>query len=417
MVNGVELKMGVTGNMLGNFFDGDIGEEDRLALAQALETDHEACREFDSAINMEALLTAAHAPEPDYPGIVRTIADRTTVVVPFFRRPLLVAAAALALIAGGALLLYTARGPASHEVLSGQVFADGTRAKSVKDGQRLEVIGGGPAVVALNDGSRVTLTPSSVAVLHGREGAVRQNLKLVNGRGDFKVQSGSRLFKVTTSVGNVTVLGTEFSVELRHAQRQGGEEMKGKIATVMAVAVALGSVEVEVGGKAYVLSAGQNRVFAGEESRAPKTRKVGGTISSQQGNSLTIVQRGDSGEKSYTFGLGNDVKILVETDQWEDRPAEGGRTKKHRVIANGTFGDLAEGRQVTVTVTRGDGRAVSILVRAQKTKREGGEADREPAVRPPRRREGEREREGGEGGEKKERRREGEREGDREGDE
>ena len=79
-----------------------------------------------------------------------------------------------------------------------------------------------------------------------------------------------------------------------------------------------------------------------------------------------------------------------------------------------TIGDLTEGKRVDVTVTRGEGKAVSILVRAPKKKREGGEGERDArAVTPPRRREGEREGDR-EGEEKKERRREGEREGDRE---
>lgn len=167
--------------------------------------------------------------------------------------------------------------------------------------------------------------------------------------------------------------------------------MRGRIAAAMVVAVTLGSVEVEVDGKAYVLSAGQTRTWAEEEARAPKTKRVSGTVQSHNGNSLTILQTGDSGEKQHTFGLGSNVKILVETDQWEDKTGEGGRTEKRRVIAEGVPADLTEGKQVTVTVTQGDGKAVNITVRAARQKREGGEGD------------GKRE-----GGEKKERRSEGE---------
>lgn len=161
--------------------------------------------------------------------------------------PAVAAAACLAITIG--IVLWTA-GPAGPvEVVAG---AEGVRI----DGARVEVVGSAPARLRLNDGSEAQLAPASAAVFQGRVGDARQVVQLTQGSGTFKVAKAPDAFRVQTSVGRVSVLGTEFSVELR-------KQKKG--APALAVSVASGSVRVEAGGANKVLGPGQSVVFGLEE--------------------------------------------------------------------------------------------------------------------------------------------------------
>ncbi|MHC5054190.1 MAG: hypothetical protein ACYTKD_05685 [Planctomycetota bacterium] len=75
-------------------------------------------------------------------------------------------------------------------------------------------------------------------------------------RDDVKVEHDPRAFRVTTSLGSVTVTGTQFSVELREEKEARSEER-----LVMLVAVSSGSVSVEHEGESVALTAGERRAF------------------------------------------------------------------------------------------------------------------------------------------------------------
>jgi ferric-dicitrate binding protein FerR (iron transport regulator) len=87
--------------------------------------------------------------------------------------------------------------------------------------------------------------------VRGKVGDVREVVELTQGRGTFHVAHGAGQFRVETSLGTVTALGTEFTVELR----------SGKGKRTLRVAVTAGTVEVFNNGKRRVLSAGQRRAF------------------------------------------------------------------------------------------------------------------------------------------------------------
>jgi ferric-dicitrate binding protein FerR (iron transport regulator) len=171
--------------------------------------------------------------------------------------PVAAAAACLAIIVG--IGVWSASGPAApFKVVAGDVKVDGSR---------VEVAGAAPALFKMSDGSEAELAPSSAAVFHGREGDARQVVELSRGTGRFKVAKAPDSFRVDTSVGTVSVLGTEFSVELR-------KQKKGPPA--LAVSVVSGRVRVEAAGQKGELGPGESRVFGVEpppEKKDPPAEK------------------------------------------------------------------------------------------------------------------------------------------------
>lgn len=159
--------------------------------------------------------------------------------------PVAAAAACLAIIVG--IGVWSASGPAApFKVVAGDVKVEGPR---------VEVAGAAPALFRLSDGSEAELAPASAAVFHGRKGDARQVVELSQGTGRFKVAKAPDAFRVDTSVGTVSVLGTEFSVELRR-------QKKGPPA--LAVSVSSGRVRVEAAGQKRELGPGESRVFGVE---------------------------------------------------------------------------------------------------------------------------------------------------------
>jgi len=168
--------------------------------------------------------------------------------------PVAAAAACLAIIVG--IVVWSASGPAiPFTVVAGDVRVEGPR---------VEVAGTAPAMFRMSDGSEAELAPASAAVFHGRKGDARQVVELSQGTGRFKVAKAPESFRVDTSVGTVSVLGTEFSVELRR-------QKKGPPA--LAVSVASGRVRVEAAGQKRELGPGESRVFGVEpppEKKEPR---------------------------------------------------------------------------------------------------------------------------------------------------
>jgi hypothetical protein len=119
-----------------------------------------------------------------------------------------------------------------------------------------------PAAIRLVDGSAVELAPATKARLLGKHDGVRQAVELGRGAGKFKVVAGGGTFRVETAMGNVSVLGTEFSVKLEPRSRREGRKRGGRL--LLSVSVTEGSVSVRAEGKNTVLRAGENRVFGRE---------------------------------------------------------------------------------------------------------------------------------------------------------
>jgi ferric-dicitrate binding protein FerR (iron transport regulator) len=183
--------------------------------------------------------------------------------------------AALVLLAVGlGLFFFLGRGPATaaNQVLAGDVWVDGVAVQQLSEEKWFEVAAEGPALIRLADGSEAKIAPTSKAVIHGRRDAMRQAVELERGGGNFKVVSGGGQFRVETTLGSVTALGTDFSVNLetrgrddkrRDDRKRDDKKRPGKKEKlVLAVAVIEGSVKVEAAGKSYVLAAGERRTFS-----------------------------------------------------------------------------------------------------------------------------------------------------------
>ncbi|MBI3857591.1 MAG: FecR domain-containing protein [Planctomycetes bacterium] len=185
--------------------------------------------------------------------------------------PVAAAAACLAIIAG--IVIWSARGPeASFKLLAGDVKVEGSR---------VEVSGAAPARFRMIDGSEAELAPASAAVFRGRVGDARQVVELSQGTAAFKVAKAPDSFRVDTSVGRVSVLGTEFSVELR-------KQKKGP--PVLAVSVTSGRVRVEAGSLKKELGPGESRVFGPDpvEKKDPPRPVFAGVVRGK------VVAKGDA---------------------------------------------------------------------------------------------------------------------------
>jgi len=269
--------------------------------------------------------------------------------------------------------------PPPARVLSGRVLVDGQEVRQVKPGSAIEVAPGQPAAIELSDGSRATFEPHSRAVLHGRQQALRQVVELTQGSGAFAVRKNADGFVVRTDVGRVRVLGTEFTVELKPDQPEKGTNMKTAHA-LLAVAVLSGMVEVQVGDQTWQLGPGDNRVFA-KESEKPRPKKFSGQLTQVNSGSITIGGRGDRGEWSRELTVDSSTKVLIETDQMESVPGEGGTTKQRPKLQEGALGDLKVGQKVDGTCDQAN-KVLTIVIRRQKPpKREGGEGNRAVAPR------------------------------------
>ncbi|MCY3024305.1 MAG: FecR family protein [Planctomycetota bacterium] len=268
-------------SMVTDCFDGVLPPADGEALAAEIERDEAAAHLFAQALALEALLIAAQREPPNAAKLLAAM--RSTGVLA--RGPValrassqwhgrfawrVAAAAAVIVLVGLAWLGLRGRTPgpssadAPNQVVAGSVLANGVPAVRIPNGSRVTVAGESRAVIRLADGSEAALHPGAVAVLRGPVGAVRQVVELERGAGTFKVTADPKQFSVATPLGSVMVMGTEFSVELRPVEREGGDRMERKAAVLLAVAVLAGSVRVEFDSKTWTLSAGESRVFGAE---------------------------------------------------------------------------------------------------------------------------------------------------------
>jgi len=282
-----------------------------------------------------------------------------------------------------------------HRVISGQVLIGGRNTTELPVGSIIHIADQQAATIRLSDGSQAELDAASVAVLRGRTHQSRQLVELIEGGGMFRVTESEGDFRVKTSVGNVTVVGTKFSVELvssnagritdssgqnnglqaRHTSK-GGEKMRKSI--LMAVVVLSGVVQVDIAGKTCTLMGGDGQVFAGEQDAKPRLHRSTGALGSIDAGKITIVQRGDRGERSLSFSIGKDTKVFVQTDQDEKvkvRGEGGERTVKRPKVAQGKLSDLKEAQRVTVTHDA-RGKAVKIFGHRPPRPRKSGEGER-----------------------------------------
>jgi len=412
---------GRTRELIERYLDLRLKGHEWAELEQRL-VDPDAAEAFAQATRLDAGLEALlceSAAATDVTRLFRHVEDvRETPTGPRRRRAVpswkvaAAYAAAVVLLAVG-VWLFVRRGTdpekeviarKPHTVLSGEVYADGATRQSFADGATIEVSDAGPATIRLSDGSEAGFAAASRAVFHGSTDGKRQVVELVEGGGTFRVTKQKDLedlFEVKTIIGCVTVLGTEFTVQILDSEysetlnstEKGEEDMKAKTA-LMAVVVLSGMVQVDVAGKKYTLTGGDGQVFGEEGER--KGTVVTGHVKAVDAKRGTITLAGRRREGK-----------AVEPDRTYQMAWFG------TVLINGWAGNLAHvrlGTPVRLAVLP-DGRTVANVIVGAQGKEGGGERRREGEGE--RRREGDQRREGeGErriGGEG-ERRREGEEE-------
>lgn len=138
------------------------------------------------------------------------------------------------------------------------------------------------------DGSEAECEPGTRIVIHGRIGPQRQVIELLEGSGTFRVEKAEGKFKVVTRLGSVTALGTEFSVKIPSPQDEGESGMKMRRA-MLAVAVLVGTVQVDFGGSSYVLVGGENRVFGADQGAAGLSAPQGPNQGQSQGLAVYVL--------------------------------------------------------------------------------------------------------------------------------
>jgi hypothetical protein len=149
------------------------------------------------------------------------------------------------------------------------------------------------------------------------------------------VVKGLGAFEVETRLGRVIALGTVFSVKLLPG---GGTDRDNP--DRLAVAVLEGLVQVDFAGKSYLLSGGENQVFAavGEGRRGPG--EIRGIVTSVGRRQITVNTGGDRPrEANYT--LAPDVNVVID-----EKPA--------------TVADLAAGMIVRMQRLEGESSVIGI---------------------------------------------------------
>jgi len=263
--------------LLMRYLDGALDEASRSELESMLEDDPKAAIRLTvlayDRVALRGLLKNSAVAEagrtPEKPG--RRFPPRFSRPRPSRRRWVVAGALSAAAILLLLAIAYWAL-PSGLRLEEGLVAVGGLETSRVREGERFTVSGNRSATLRLADGSRVKLEADSVGVAHGGTKGARQVFELIRGKGRFKVEKAMGGFRVETPAGKVTVLGTEFDVELRPGAQRGGREMTGRTALTLVVAVIVGSVQVEWSGGTVTLSAGQQQVFAaeGDDATVPK---------------------------------------------------------------------------------------------------------------------------------------------------
>ncbi|MCX5676502.1 MAG: hypothetical protein NTX87_15990 [Planctomycetota bacterium] len=128
----------------------------------------------------------------------------------------------------------------------------------------------------------------------------------------------------------------------------------------------------------------------GKREAAQKTAKFSGLLTEVQGTTLTLTRKTDEGKstESKTFNVDTQAtKVLIETDQMESVPGEGGKTVQRPKVIEGTLADLKIGQQVDVVYLVEGTKAVKVFARrppSKEGKKEGEGGTRAPRPEKPR---------------------------------
>lgn len=126
---------------------------------------------------------------------------------------------------------------------------------------------------------------------------------------------------------------------------------------------------------AVVLVAVLGLTAAAEEAKHVKLERFGGTITKVEEGKVTVVSKGESGEKTMTFTVDDKTKIRVPTGETEEVTGENGEKKTRPKMKDGTVADLKAEQLVHVGYKKDGNVAVVVYVVPPKPK-EGGEGEK-----------------------------------------
>jgi len=366
------------------FFEGALTASEQAELQRVLSEDARAAEHFAELARLEAGLVE-HFRVARESAKAGQVIQRVRGEREHWRYRWFAAGAAAVLMLSVGSFWYVASGVRNQEsAVRGQgsgVSGQGSGLAPASAGERRKVQAGeaisGENVreVELPDGSLAVLERDARMVVNKPLEGERVSLEQMAGKATFKVVEDDAAFVVRTRVGEVTVLGTEFSVELRTGgegvvanDKKGAEKMK--FSTIMLVAVASGLVEVNVGGVSYNLLGGQSRAFAedktgggGDVTKKPQKggdpkngmHKVAGTIGNPGAESVTLT----NGDHSEVVKITPATQILIQTnvdEEWD----KGGKVGKRPQEIAGTAASLVAGESAVGVVSE-NGEALRIV--------------------------------------------------------
>jgi ferric-dicitrate binding protein FerR (iron transport regulator) len=229
---------------------------------------------------------------------------------------------------------------AVNEVLSGEALVDGKRVKTIADGALIHAGKREPLRIRLADGSETVLAPATSAVIHGQVPGLRQFIELLEGSAFFKVDKGDAQFQIETPRGRVTVLGTEFDLNL----------IKNKLI----VSVLTGVVQVDLPSKPPLILTGGDLVeFSGDAAARKVTREMRVQFLRAEANQLTASAKGLG--KEVVFHLVPNAEISIN-----------GRPGRLSEIPAGTVLVLitAPNDKMSVEIVRAEGQTLAGELRA-----------------------------------------------------
>lgn len=118
-----------------------------------------------------------------------------------------------------------------------------------------------------------------------------------------------------------------------------------------------------------LLLVGFGQIASAKEENKPRPKTLRGIFSKVDGGTLTVITRGDSGEKTHAINV--DAKTLVERETDLDETTntgEGGRPVTRAKREKVALTDLKEGVQLSVTYVENQPATSVLVLRPKKSK-------------------------------------------------
>lgn len=322
------------------WFAGEANEDDVARLEQWLVEDPTAAERLARQARIDAALRSRFRTERRVEEVGRALAPVRPAATGRSARRTLWAAVVVSVAIGA--FVYLRRGDAPQPntmaeaigtVVDGRILVAGQARSGVTNGETLTVANDAPADLRLRDGSHVTFAASASAAIRDDVAGERLAVELNQGRGTFRVMKGARRFRVETSVGSVTALGTEFSVELIPDPPR-ADRPKNRRDDLLLVEVASGIVEVEYGRHKRLLAGGEAERFRDDHEPSPPRVESGRFHELDEPAGLLRLASANERPRVTEFRFAPEAAVEID-----GRPA--------------TLGDLRPRMRVSLTLSHG----------------------------------------------------------------